>query len=137
MNKKKIIIPLLILILLFFIIKLFLNFNGLEFMSYIYYVFASFIFIYLIICSIILFKKEKNKIVISILIEIMIFIVVLFIMSIVVGKDTRVNNDIVRNSDLLSFKDDKIGYKYINLIVRGNEPIHCSMELCEKRPIDK
>ena len=34
-------------------------------------------------------------------------------------------------------KDDKIGYKYINFIVRGNEPIHCSMELCEKRPIDK
>lgn len=133
---KKTIISLVILTLLFLIIKLVLNFNGLEFMSYIYYIFASFIIINLIICSIIIYRKEKNKLILSIVIEILIFLAILFIMCIVVGKDTRINNNIVRNSNLLSFKDDKIGYKYVNSIVRGNEPIHCSVELCDKRPID-
>ena len=137
MNKKKIVISLIVLLLLFFIIKAFLNFNGLEFMSYIYYLFISLIFIYLIICTIILFRREIQKIVVSILIEVVIFVIILFIMSIVVGKDTRVNDNIVRNMDLLSFKDDKVGYRYVNWIVRENEPIHCSVELCEKRAITK
>ena len=137
MNKKIIVVPLILLIIIFFVIKMILNFNGLEFMGYIYYIFTLFIFIYLVICSIILLKKEKTKAIISIIIEIIIFLASLFIMSIIVGKDTRVNNNIVRNSDLLSFKDDKIGYKYIDSIVRGNEPIHCSVELCEIRPINK
>ena len=137
MNKKKIIIPLIILLLSFLIIKLFLNYIQLEFMSYIYYYFISLVFIYIITSSILLYRKEIKKIIISILTEVIIYAIVLFVMFIVVGKDTRVNNSIVRNIDLLSFKDDKIGYKYVNWVVRGNEPIHCSIELCEKNPITK
>ena len=76
MKKMFLFMPLVVSSIVLFIVKLILNNNGLEFMSYIYYWFVSINFVYVIIYSLCLFKNNKELKKISIITELIIFVIV-------------------------------------------------------------
>jgi len=128
MKEKFLFVPSLVSTIVFFIIKLILNNRGLEFMSYIYYLFIFINFIYIIISSLYLFKKDKE---LKILIEVIMFLIIFCSTKLIIGNDVRVNKNIVQTKYITVLQNPKYGYRYVNYFVRGNEKIECILELCK------
>ena len=132
MKKMFLFMPLVVSSIVLFIVKLILNNNGLEFMSYIYYWFVSINFAYVIIYSLYLFKDNKELKKISIIIELVIFVIVYSTMKICyIGNDVRINEYIVQTKFIIQVQAPKFGYRYVNFFVKGNEEKFCEVEMCE------
>ena len=132
MKKMFLFIPLVVSSVVLFIAKLILNNNGLEFMSYIYYWFVSINFVYLVIYSLYLFKDNKELKKISIITELVIFVIIFSTMKLYyIGNDIRVNKYIVQTKYAIQVHPPKFGYSYVNFFVRGNEEKWCELQMCE------
>ena len=140
-NKYSIAIYMLLFNLIIFLTKIILNSNGLEFMSWVYYLSALItlaVIIYISIKKISSGDNRKNKKVISYIyipiVETILFFVIIFvlftIMNIGIDKIITIGNKkVVKSNGLLEVHPSPTYYEYYNTIIRKTKIEHLPKEI--------
>lgn len=116
--------------------KLLLNFNNLEFMSWIYYFSLLILMIYsLAITNYLLIKKETYshlKIISINFIGLIVFGIIATIISNFIGTNYQLQNkNFVHERFPFDFKPNNYVYEYKNFIIRGTDKLKCIAEMCD------